>query len=1012
MGILSFLANLIAYSPDEVCQLETVSDQDEHCLVGNDGSLITILSLKGSYRFYNENQEFQILDYVSNELRQVFEDEGYQLDFILDVDASRSTEFVNEALYSVDIATKEMGYQSHQINQDEKALLASIIKPEVSYLVITTRPSCLDKLNQTEGSENVAQLANEFGHNLKNEKGTKVQNNWMETQQMHDAHGSFTDSVCGAISDYVLFSKLKGLDALYEIRSLLYREFDIKDKTPLAVSSNSKAKVMSTDPDIINVQDIGHPSLHSQIVEEDFEDANKPNMTFFNGKCYATLERYLVGDDKVLMRKMTNKIGRHIPYRLVYTLVSGSKQIKSQLGTKANTTSMVARTSRVSKDILKACNSIVEFVNGGGCAVKCYMSMTVWGDTEKQATTYYKSMQAALKTWGGERQRVCSFPIESLLSSLPAYSAKPIGSASFDSLYETMKSAPLVRTSSPWKSGVMMYATVDGKPWPIDFDDLQSHHLIAIAGSMGSGKSIQMAYLARAIQFISGTTSLPLMAGVDYGESIVYSARSILSNLKKEDQSKVAIVQLANKRDQAFNILEPQYGYNRLAGNESNTATAFLCKIVNGGSEKPVHEQLDACISSVIDLIITKAIDQPKVIDPSMPGAEKIIKALEQSAVSEHLLKENSASYLNARNALYLASTDKSLSNAVRKQFLILSKTAHRYIWPLVSDIPTALQSSEVQSIMGKFTHGNGLLVDMIAAAITLSCNRYSAILGHYPMNDYSDVTMMFVNAKPIVDSAPAAMRNAWFLLAKGLAQRHFWVHPDDVQKDADPVFYQRAMAVANRKKPLPKYYYHDEYEQAECYELDSNLEKETKTARKYRLYIALATQLYHKFPVAIRGLATTTLICNIPSPETEEEIKRQFSLTNEEMDSLKPYIGKTGVLNGKGRGMLYAAKLKMVTAPIVQPIVSLMPEGLVWSLANDAMDVELRMRLQKQLGDRLSYDKLNVAMGSVLGYPAMKSLIKQRVEEEGINDQQVILECMDKVMRHIEDSGVMNDAV
>ena len=1009
MGILSFLANLIAYSPDEVCQLETVSDQDKYCLVGNDGSLITVLSLRGSYRYYSENQEFQILDYLSNELRQVFEDEGYQIDFVLDVDASRSKEFIDEALFSVDVATKEMGYQSHQINQDEKALLASIIKPEVSYLVLTTRPTCLDKLNQTEGSQNVAQLADEFGYSLKSENGTKVQNNWMETQQMHDAHRSFTDSVCSVISEYVLFTKLKGLDALFEIRSLLYREFDKKDKTPLAVSANSKAKVMSTDSHIINVQDIGHPSLHSQIVEEQFEDATKPSLTFFNGKCYATLERYLVGDDLVLMRHLTNKIGRHIPYRIVYSLVSGSKQIKSQLGTKANTTTMVARTSKVSKDILNACNSIVDFINGGGCAVKCYMSMTVWGDTEKQTTSFYKSVQAAMKTWGGERQRVCSFPIESLLSSLPAYSAKPIGSASFDSLYETMKSAPLVRTSSPWKSGVMMYATVDGKPWPIDFDDLQSHHLIAIAGSMGSGKSIQMAYLARAIQFISGTTSLPLIAGVDYGESIIFSARSILSNLKKEDQSKVAIVQLSNKREHAFNLLEPQYGYNRLAGNETNTATAFLCKIVNGGSEIPVHEQLDACISSVIDLMIAKAIDQPKVIDSSMAGAEKILKALEQPAVLKHLLKERNPSYLNARNALYLASTDRNLSQQVRKQFLILSKTAHRYIWPLVSDIPAALQSSEVKSVMGKFTHGQGLLIDMIAAALGLSCNRYSSILGHYPMNDYSDVTMMFVDAKPIVDSAPDSMRNAWFLLAKGLAQRHFWVHPDDVKKDADPVFHQRAMAIANRKKPLPKYYYHDEYEQAACNELDINLEKETKTARKYRLYIAVSTQLYHKFPEAIRGLATTTMICNIPSPETEEEIKRQFSLNNEEMESLKPYIGKTGILNGKGRGLFFAARLKAVTAPIVQPIVSLMPEGLVWSLANDAMDVDLRVRLQKQLGDRLSYDNLNVAMGAVLGYPSMKSLIKKRVEEEGINDQQVILDCMDKVMRHIEDSGVLD---
>ncbi|MDA0146294.1 hypothetical protein OCT63_18890 [Vibrio sp. RW] len=1009
MGILSFLANLIAYSPDEVCQLETSSDHDKHTLVANDGSLVTLLALRGTYRYYSQSQEFQILEYVSNELRQVFEEEGYQIDFVLDVDASRSATYVDEALSSMDVTTRDMGYQSQQVNKDEKALLASIIKPEVGYIVLTTKPSALDKLNNEEAVESIRDLANEFGHNLKGERGTKVQNQWLESQQMHDAHKSFTDSFTTIVSEYVLFTKLKSHSALTEIRSLLYREFDYSSVGKVATADNSKVKIMSTDPHVIELQDIGHPSIHSQIVEEEFHDASKTNLTFFNGKCYATLERYMVGDEMVLMRSLTNKIARKIPYRIVYSLVSGSQQIKSQLNTKAHTTSFVARTSKVSSDLLNACDAIVEFINGGGCAVKCYMSVTVWGDTEKETTSYYKSVQAALQTWGGERQRVGSFPVESLLSSLPSYSAKPIGAASCDSLYETMKAAPLVRTSSPWKRGVMMYSTIDCKPWPIDFDDLQTHHLIAVSGSMGSGKSIQMAYLARAIQFIPGTTELPLFAGVDYGESIIYFAQSVISNLKEEDKQKAAVVNLDNNKQHAYNLLEPQYGYNRLASTEINTATAFLAKIVNGGSEANIHEQLDACISSVIDLMVEKAVDQPRIIDPSQKGAEKILEAINSPNVSKYLVKEARTSYLNARNAMYKASIDRDVPPLLRRQYLMLSKAAHRYIWPLVADIPSALQQTEVKAILGKFTYGNGLLIDAIGAAISLSCNRYKALLGHYPMADYSDVSMMFVNAKPIVDSAPDSMRNAWFILAKGMSQRHFWVHPDDVKKDADPVFYNRAMIIAKRKKPIPKYYYQDEYEQAACHELDTNIEKETKTARKYRQTIALATQLYHKFPPAIRGLATNTLVCNIPDVETEIELKRQFSLTEDEMSSLKPYVGKVNVIKGKGRGLLYIGKLKAVTAPIVQPIVSLMPEGLVWSLANDAEDVDLRMKVQEIIAGRLSYDQISTAMGSALGYPNMKKLIKDRVAEEGINDKVVIQECLDRVMKTINNSGLLS---
>jgi len=1009
MGILSYFANLISYSPHEICQLETVSDFDEHHLVTNDGSLSTVLALRGSYRFYSESQEFQILDYLGEQLRQVFYEDGYQIDLILDVDANRATDFVENALCSVDVTTKDMGYQSEQINKEEKALLASVIKPEVGYIVLTTKPSCLDKLNREEGAKNNGKLASDFGHSLKNEKGTKVQNQWLETQQIHDAHNAFMDSVLGTISQYVLFDKLKATDALSLIRELLYREFGASEKYEIATPSNSKVKIMSTDQDIYDVEDIGHPSIHSQIVEEEFHDATKPNLTFFNGKCYTTLERYLVGDDKVLMRRLTNKIGRKIPYRIVYTLVSGTSQIRSQLGTKAHATTFVARTSRVSSAILSACNGIIDFINGGGCAVKCYMSMTIWGDDEKETTSRYRAVQSALRTWGGERQRVCSFPIESLLSSLPAYSAKPIGAASTDSMHEAMKSAPFIRTSSPWDSGPMMYATVDEKPWPVDFDDLQTHHLLTVSGSMGSGKSIQMAYLARAIQFVSGTTELPLIAGVDYGESIIYSAQAIRSNLKPDDRNKVAIVELSVEKQNAYNLLEPQFGYNRLASTEVNTATAFLSKIVNGGSEKNVHEQLENCISSVIDMMLEEAITRPRAIDPSQSGAEKILGMTKKDFVAKHLVKEKNISYLNARNALFLASSDKGLGKKLRQQCLLMSKMAHRYIWPLVTEIPDALKKTEVRSIMGKFRNEQGLLVETIASSIQLGCGRYQALLGNYPMKDYSDVSMMFVNAKPVVDSAPNSMRSAWFILAKGLAQRHFWVHPDDVETDADPVFYKRAMAIAKRKKPLPKYYYHDEYEQAACHELDTNIEKESKTARKYREIIALATQLYHKFPPAIRGLATTSLICNIPDPETEEELKKQFQISDDEMASLKPYVGKIGVINGKGRGILFAAKLKNVTAPIVQPIVSLLPPGLVWSLANDAEDANFRMHIQSLLGERIGYDELSIAIAHIMGYPNMKGLIKKRVEEEGLNDRDVINEYTDLVMRYIEEIGVLS---
>lgn len=275
-------------------------------------------------------------------------------------------------------------------------------------------------------------------------------------------------------------------------------------------------------------------------------------------------------------------------------------------------------------------------------------------------------------------------------------------------------------------------------------------------------------------------------------------------------------------------------------------------------------------------------------------------------------------------------------------------------------------------------------------------------------MHDYSDLSMMFVNAKPVVDSAPNSMKSAWFILAKGLAQRHFWTHVDDVEIEADPVFHQRAMRIAQKKKPLPKYYYHDELEQADCKELTSNLKKEIKTARKYREIITLSTQMYERISPDLRALATNTFICNIPGRETEECLKNQFKINEDEFSSLAPYIGKTGIINGEGRGLLYIGIIPEVQSPIIQPIVSMLPAGLVWQMASDAEDVSMRDLVVDQLGDRLDYDEINMAIGHVLGYPNMKKLIKTRNEKEGVSDSQVKNDSLLSVMKYVNEAGIV----
>jgi hypothetical protein len=163
---------------------------------------------------------------------------------------------------------------------------------------------------------------------------------------------------------------------------------------------------------------------------------------------------------------------------------------------------------------------------------------------------------------------------------------------------------------------------------------------------------------------------------------------------------------------------------------------------------------------------------------------------------------------------------------------------------------------------------------------------------------------------------------------------------------------------------------------------------------------------MYEAFPPSLRDLATNTFICNIPGIETEKALKAQFKLTNDEYQALEPFVGKSGIIGGMGRGLLYIGKLKKIQAPIVQPIVSLLPPGLVWSLASDAEDAFVRRMLVEKLEGRVSYDEINLTLGEVASYPDMKGLIKKRAEEEQATDKQVYDEVINSVIQFLVDTG------
>lgn len=985
---MSRLANLFYSQPYDICHLETFSFQDDSVLTCVDGSMVTVFELSGVMRHYSKSQKISIIDDIANDLKETIEGDGFKIDFILDINPDNAERFVKDRIGHVKENAIRYGYDSTAINEAQERMLIENVKPELQYVVVTTLVTSLDALTSNDMYQSRKRKA--YALNIPLEKTNTEQVTTAETTELFDQHKNFETKVKTTLDKWLIVKKLSAVAAMKACRDLLYTaDKNLNKDWKPNVIKESLPVWRSVFPSRADQSVMGHPSIVSQLIENPFEKTSTNAFRYFDDRFITAVTRNIAGSEKKSIDDLVNAINKNIPYRIVYSIRSGTGRIKNKYAVKSSAATLVAFANPVTKNIVNACNQITDFANSGGCLVETYLTVATWGETIPEVRKRYKTLISMLRAWGGERHKLSDHPTESFLTTLPAFSRETTGTGTPSPLVGringALQSAPIIRPCSPWYEGEQMFLTPEGKPWCHSYNSVQNYHLTCISGSMGSGKSVQVGVTLDCHINAPGLPTLPLAGLVDYGDSGGYSLQGIKAKVSKEDQHKINHFTFTDTPDNAYNLLEPQFGYQKLTDREKSIVTAFISRICNGESETSVHGQLNDAISTLLDICLAESEKNKRVLDKELEGTPYIEQLCQTPLVKQFLEAEKNLTYLNARNALFQASQNKE--GKIKHALLASARRAHTLAAPLLSDLISICKKQEADAMLGMFKVGDVKLTHLIAGALGLAVNKYPNILNRYPEQDYSELSVISINVKPIVDASSPAMKGAWFILAKGIATKHFWSHPEDLGF-AHPLFKDFLLKVALLKKVLPKMYLQDEYEQSPSKELDIDIAKETKTARKYKEIIVLATQNHHGFPRDIIGLATNNFICDISGREAEDFIRNEYKLTEDEYESVKPYIGRTGIVNGLGKGILFVGRIKTTSSLIIQPIVSMLPPARVWSHASDAEDVELRTRCLEYEG----YGNTCVRLGELFGYPSMKTIVNDKSKDENINASEVYM--------------------
>ncbi len=927
-SLFSWLSHSLKQNTSSYCELQTADS--ETVLVAHDGSLVSVLRLRGVTSLIGKEEFNHVQNGLQQSLQTVMSQPGHVIQVYFSYNKDEAHGEISEILTPATETAKRLGLNLDDLFKERINYLTGYCAHEEVYVVLWTRLKSLTSEQTKRAQKDKRKTIKK--QNIPPFKST--QNLIAAIPDLRENHDSFVRSVMSDFNNYGLVTELlKVHEAVYVMRKSADPEFTAREWRPSL--PGDKITIKTTKEFTGEISDILWPSLARQILPRDAENLNLRTARV-GDRIFATVFINLFPKDiQTFVRLFSRTLQTQIPWRISFLFESDGLAGTAIRKALSSVLSVTSAQNRLIHDSLNLLNYIK--LNTDDAVVKLRVSAATWApEGDVRLLRARASMLAkAIEGWGScDVSEISGDAYEGVVSTMVGVSGTSVASSSIAPLSSVLHMLPLFRPASPWQHGAILFRSPDGKPWPYHPG---SHHqttwIDLFYARPGSGKSVLSNAINLAVCLSSGIQRLPRISIIDIGPSSSGLILLLKDALPADKKHLVAYHRLRMRSDYAINPFDTQLGCRYPTPQERAFLVNFLSLLATPiGSDKAYDGVADMSGLIVDELYKSKADDgNPNIYAPGLE--EGIDGILEEVG----FVRDAQTTWWEITDALFMAG------------FVHEALLAQRYAAPVLADVAAICRLPAIQDLYGKITAPTGeSLMNAFARMISSAVREYP-IISQVTRFDLGDARVVALDLDEVARSGgDAANRQTavMYMLARYVLARHYFLTEDNVSDMPEAYRRYHQGRIAEIRED-PKRIVCDEFHRtAKAQAVRDQVIQDMREGRKWKVQIALLSQSLDDFDDIMVEFATSVFIMDAGPEQAIRKTAEIFGLSSTAESALK-----TRVHGPREGGATFLAQFATKHGLNTQLLTATLGPVELWALSTTAEDVNIRNHLYKKIG-------------------------------------------------------------
>lgn len=988
-SLLAWFSTEAKQTIESYCDLETA--EDTYTLVARDGSLLSVIRIFGVTKLVGQEEFNAIHAGFTQSLQSTLKREGHAVQVYFSYDRDTVKNEIAEILSPARGTSNRLHLDLDDLFEERINHISKYCAHEELYLVLWTRPYALTKEQAKRATNDKVDFIKEH----KIPPFRNGQNLLAAIPDLRDSHASFVRSVVTDLNALSVYSVLLEVhDAVHAMRASADADFTANDWRPVLPGDTVPVRDVSYAAN--EISGLMYPPLARQLFPRDATVIDLRTVRI-GDRIYTPLFIDLFPQElKSFLSLFARTLPTRVPWRMSFLIESGglaSLQFRSVM---ASILSFTSAQNALVHDAAKLLRHIE--VNTDDAVVRLQVAMATWApeDNIRLLRTRSAELAKAVEGWGTcEVSEVSGDVFEGVASSLLAFSANSIATASVAPLSDVIYLLPFTRPASAWVHGAMMLRSPDGKPWPYQPGSSQQTTWIDLMYARpGSGKSVLSNAINLALCLSGGIQRLPRIAIIDIGPSSSGLISLLKEALPVSQRHLVAYHRLRMTADYAINPFDTQLGCRYPSPQERGFLVNFITLLATPiGAERPYDG-----ISDMAGLIVDEMYKY--LADDGKPHLyTNGIESLVDDILGEiGFVFDDRTTWWEVTDALFLA--------GLHHQALL----AQRYAMPILADAASICRTQVIEDLYGQVRAPTGEPLIQAFGRMLSSGVREYPILSNITKFDIGDARIVSLDLDEVAKSGgDAAERQTavMYMIARYALARHYYLTEDSLGDIPDAYREYHRERIAEIREDAKRIVYDEFHRTSKARAVRDQVILDMREGRKWNVQIALISQSLDDFDPVMVEFATSIFIMDAGPEQAIKRSTEIFGLSETARVALK-----TRVHGPREGGATFLAQFSTKTGMNTQLLTNTLGPIELWSFSTTAEDARLRNKLYEKIGPK----EARRVLANLFPSGSVKKLIEERLaqlkEQQGMIEEGANLSVADMLLLEILDAYSKNPDV